>query len=993
MSTCINSNPDISGIGVRVAIYIQNFLSFVPAIAALRDGKVAFTELESLEAQSTTILITALAILISTIIQAHRDNGITNYHALIVLNLSWMNNTNLFIYFLLYAFRRAHLTPQQRMDEDRSLDDVEWAALLPRHRWISKALRNVLLGQGAQGRYSEIKDQETANHLREDRDQDFEIQSHHIGGPMKQTLNQLLWVEIKRVFMDPVIIIGSLHLTFMAAIGIWLWSHPAAFGSSNTCTLSMSIFVLGIDVQLGSEALRMWSILVYSILLIPMLNLIIPIAFFAILLAFKQNRLYPQDDHGYFIQHCQTVMGLGVLGLIEAILLINTEVTLAKNSHLVETGETDWTFGQTLAVLVLLVPLRDLLQSVLDKGAQKQRKRLLLSAVNGAKGMVEVLLDLGVKKKDLNTLLDFKERTSFELAAECQQGDIIKYLLGIKPDDTDWSSPPLYAILKKGRKDLFQIMINHGASINALDQKKCTALHWAVKERNENAIKVLQEHKANREAVDMQQHTALHLAAQRGHQDTVKLLLEYRSYVDAKNKDGQTALYLAVEKGHQNVVKILLGNNADINIKDNHNELTILQFAAQSGNSDTVKVLLDHHADVHVKNKDEQTALHLAAWRGNSHTVKILLEHHANVHVKDKNEETPLHFAARVGNSDTVKLLLENHADVDVKYNDGKTALHVAAQWGNPDTVKILLEYHADVHVKDKNEKTALHSAAQRGKSDTVKVLLEHNADVNTKDNDGKTALHVAAQWGNPDTVKVLLGHNADVHAKGEVPAKSNFQKINTVSADHNEQTVLHVAAQGGRSDNVKILLEHNADVNVKDKDEQTALHVAAQRGKSDTVKALLEHNADVDVKGKVFTITNTDERTALHVAAWRENTHTVKTLLEHYADVHVKDQNGQTALHLAAWSGRSDIVKWLLVHNADVHTKDNNEQIALHLAAQKGQQTTVELLLKNSANVHAKNKEGSTALDLATLEGHQNVVEVLRHQMPMHKSQMRISI
>ncbi|KAG6886469.1 hypothetical protein C0995_007566, partial [Termitomyces sp. Mi166 len=137
---CISSNPDISGIGVRVAVYIQNLLSFVPAIAALRDGKVTFTELDSLETQSTTILITALAILISTVIQAHMENGITNYHASIVLNLSWMNNTNLFIYFLLYAFRRAHLTPKQREDEDKSLDDLEWTASSRRHWGICRVI-------------------------------------------------------------------------------------------------------------------------------------------------------------------------------------------------------------------------------------------------------------------------------------------------------------------------------------------------------------------------------------------------------------------------------------------------------------------------------------------------------------------------------------------------------------------------------------------------------------------------------------------------------------------------------------------------------------------------------------------------------------------------------------------------------------------------------------------------------------------------------------
>ncbi|KAJ6545349.1 hypothetical protein B0H19DRAFT_1167477, partial [Mycena capillaripes] len=56
-SSCIPlSDPDISGIGVRVAIYAQNLLSFVPVIGVLRDREVSLYELETVETQSTTIL-------------------------------------------------------------------------------------------------------------------------------------------------------------------------------------------------------------------------------------------------------------------------------------------------------------------------------------------------------------------------------------------------------------------------------------------------------------------------------------------------------------------------------------------------------------------------------------------------------------------------------------------------------------------------------------------------------------------------------------------------------------------------------------------------------------------------------------------------------------------------------------------------------------------------------------------------------------------------
>ncbi|KAG6825575.1 hypothetical protein H0H87_009142, partial [Tephrocybe sp. NHM501043] len=115
---CFGANPDVSGIGVRIAIYAQNLLSFAPALLALKDKKVTPTELDALETQSSTILITAFAILVSTIVQA-RTSGISNYHTLIVLNLSWMNNTNLFIYLLLYTYHRVNLSDAELQAEPK----------------------------------------------------------------------------------------------------------------------------------------------------------------------------------------------------------------------------------------------------------------------------------------------------------------------------------------------------------------------------------------------------------------------------------------------------------------------------------------------------------------------------------------------------------------------------------------------------------------------------------------------------------------------------------------------------------------------------------------------------------------------------------------------------------------------------------------------------------------------------------------------------------
>jgi hypothetical protein len=114
MACPIPGNPDIAGIGVRGATYAQNILSFLPAFYALmNDKKVDKTELDTVEKQSTTILITAFAILISLVVQALTFN-LSAFHTSTVLNLSWMNNTNTFIYFVLYIH---HMSDSERGDQ------------------------------------------------------------------------------------------------------------------------------------------------------------------------------------------------------------------------------------------------------------------------------------------------------------------------------------------------------------------------------------------------------------------------------------------------------------------------------------------------------------------------------------------------------------------------------------------------------------------------------------------------------------------------------------------------------------------------------------------------------------------------------------------------------------------------------------------------------------------------------------------------------------
>jgi hypothetical protein len=320
---CIASNPDITGIGVRTAIYVQNLLSFFPAVFTLLDKKVSLTELESLETQSTTILITAFAILLSAIVQA-LTLGLTNYHATIILNLSWINNTNTFIYFILFFYNRVGLRTD-RVEED--------------------------------------------------------------------TNRRVAWICMKDALRNPVLLIGSFHLSLMAAVGIWLWSNPSHFGLSPPCAVSTSLVVIGRSIPLTSKGLQAWSIMVYSLLLIPVLNLIIPIVVFVgpFLVYHRLN----SRSSGFGRSISPIAAGFTVLLSINIILLADTEAAIGRNSSFLEHGDTAWTFGQTLALLLLLVPVRDLVETFLERRPKRLGKKLLEGAGSGKRDVVEYVLELG----------------------------------------------------------------------------------------------------------------------------------------------------------------------------------------------------------------------------------------------------------------------------------------------------------------------------------------------------------------------------------------------------------------------------------------------------------------------------------------------------------------------------------------------------------------------------------------------------------------------
>ena len=146
----------------------------------------------------------------------------------------------------------------------------------------------------------------------------------------------------------------------------------------------------------SSPALRIFSLIMYTLLLIPGVNLIPPFLFFFALHIYfnwlcrrfwnkQETNKQDTDNHNHNIVSSQErleisslssstpriytaflVVGLLCLVAINVVLLTDIELTLSRNQQNQSHEEDQWGFGQVLALLLLVVPLRDFVASIND---------------------------------------------------------------------------------------------------------------------------------------------------------------------------------------------------------------------------------------------------------------------------------------------------------------------------------------------------------------------------------------------------------------------------------------------------------------------------------------------------------------------------------------------------------------------------------------------------------------------------------------------------
>ncbi|NWH77363.1 ANK1 protein, partial [Piaya cayana] len=513
---------------------------------------------------------------------------------------------------------------------------------------------------------------------------------------------------------------------------------------------------------------------------------------------------------------------------------------------------------------------------------------------------------------------------------------------------------PLHCAARNGHVRIAEILLDHGAPIQAKTKNGLSPIHMAAQGDHLDCVRLLLQYSAEIDDITLDHLTPLHVAAHCGHHRVAKLLVEKGAKPNSRALNGFTPLHIACKKNHIRVMELLLKTGASIDAVT-ESGLTPLHVAAFMGHLPIVKTLLQRGASPNVSNVKVETPLHMAARAGHIDVAKYLLQNKAKANAKAKDDQTPLHCAARIGHNGMVRLLLENSANPNLATTAGHTPLHITAREGHVDTALALLEKGASQTCMTKKGFTPLHVAAKYGKVDVAELLLARDAHPNAAGKNGLTPLHVAVHHNNLEIVKLLLPNGSSPH-----------------NSAWNGYTPLHIAAKQNQMEVASSLLQYGASANAESVQGVTPLHLASQEGHAEMVALLFSKQANGNLGNK-------SGLTPLHLVAQEGHVQVADVLVKHGVTVDATTRMGYTPLHVASHYGNIKLVKFLLQHHAEVNAKTKLGYTPLHQAAQQGHTDVVTLLLKHGASPNEISTNGTTPLAIAKRLGYISVTDVLK--------------
>lgn len=529
-------------------------------------------------------------------------------------------------------------------------------------------------------------------------------------------------------------------------------------------------------------------------------------------------------------------------------------------------------------------------EALLDAGANPnavslrlQESVLLSGRIRGTPGAIVALLrKAGLKETiweaallgDLHTVRDLLET-------------------GTPADErSPWGTTPLMAAVNEPDRTLLDLLIAHGADVNAQDSEGKTALMYLADRLlyadQTPFVQTLVKHGARLEIRDNEGRTALIHA--HGNARLLTLLLDHGANLRARDNQGRTVLMYAADwnigfeaggwEAHGGGIPLLLKRGAEVNARDQDGRTALEIATANHQVGDTVVALLEAGADPNAADNRGITPLMWAAALGNSEQIEALRKAGAKVGLME---------ALLLGDTVARDAMLDEGMDINRCGPEGITPLMLVAGEGDLVLTERLLELGAKTDVRDDVGRTVLHHAVgakdggwayfrepsqggfpgQPSRDTSVKdrpaliqFLIAYGVPTDGLDSGKATPLQWAAHWGFTGDVKILLKKGAapweareDALVNAQVYGHDAIVRLlmeNGMRGDtHNRQhpSLLILAVRPGNAAHVAYLLAHHADVNARDPDGATPLMRAAELGDAAIICLLLAAHADPTLK------------------------------------------------------------------------------------------------------------------------------------------------
>ena len=275
---------------------------------------------------------------------------------------------------------------------------------------------------------------------------------------------------------------------------------------------------------------------------------------------------------------------------------------------------------------------------------------LHFAASLGHGGIVQLLLQRGAQVGRGDSC----GHTALHLAVAANSFDVVKFLLKVYPNPFRMLDGPASPTSHAAASANVTAQRSRAVSINARNNMKQTALHFAAFFRSERVL---------------------------------PLLIIAGADLDARDSFDNTPLLVAthgrdVKKA---IVEALLKAGADVNAAGQINgdtRNTALHLAIESSKLELLQLLLMNGAIADSRNNNGATPMHLAGLLGSGiETFKRLLYAGADVNAQDLYGNTVLHFLVFADDISVFRYFLVNGAKVGVKNQEGRTAGDVAIQW------------------------------------------------------------------------------------------------------------------------------------------------------------------------------------------------------------------------------------------------------------------------------------------------------------------------